>query len=477
MLQDNRNATMTPDTLPPKNNLLLLASLFVWELSIAGLLMGMYMKGDRPFAVFLSSKPGMVVLLTIAAFFIAGAAIIHQYLASKRSSSRHFRLIVTMNLVTVLLILIIGEIALRAGSRNSKEGETIGKVMLMPKDWKTVASHYRQLLDQVGGDLSYLVYDDLIGWTVGPNRRSADGLYLSSSEGIRAPHEGVTSAEISGKTRIALVGDSFTFCEDVNYEETWGYFLEKALGSEFQVLNFGVPGYGVDQAYLRYEKDARTWSPKIVIFGFISHDVVRTMFVYPFLALPEWDMPFSKSRFILRDGELTNVNVPPLPPEAIFSRGTISELPLLEYQRGYRQSDWEKRLYHHSYLARLFVSWFPRWSSVNPVVTDESLTSVNASILKAFSQSAAQAGSIPLVVYFPSRVELEQPSSALSPGKRVLQQADIAYIDLTSCLLKLNSADWFVPQKRHYSPQGNAAVANCLHKAVNETLTRPNNAT
>jgi len=49
------------------------------------------------------------------------------------------------------------------------------------------------------------------------------------------------------------VGDSFTFGQEVTYEESWGYLLEKALGSEFQVLNFGVAMYGVDQAYLRYE--------------------------------------------------------------------------------------------------------------------------------------------------------------------------------------------------------------------------------
>lgn len=461
---------MAPGAPPLKNDLLLLASLFLLELSIAAMPMAMYMKGDRPFTVFLSSNPGMVFLLAIAVFFIAGAIIGNQYLASKRSPSRRFRLIVTMNLVTVLLMLITGEIAMRILSRSSQEGETIGRVVLMPKSWETVARHYRQLLDQVGGDLSYLVYDDLMGWTVGPNRRSDNGLYRSSSEGIRAPHEGVTFAKIAGKTRIALVGDSFTFSEEVAYEDSWGYALEQALGSEFQVLNFGVPGYGIDQAHLRNEKDVRLWKPKIVIFGFISDDALRTMFVYTFLASPEWNMPFSKSRFILRDGEITNINVPPLAPEAIFSRGSISELPLLEHQRGYRQSDWQRSLYHLSYLARLFISWLPRWSAVPPDVSEESLVSVNASILKAFARSVAQAGSIPLVVYFPSKEDFEKPSSHLPLGKRVLQQADIAYTDLTPCLLKLNSADRFGPMRRHYSPQGNATVANCLHTVVNEAL-------
>ena len=340
----------------------------------------------------------------------------------------------------------------------------------MPKNWEKVALHYRQLLDQSTGRLSYLVYDDLLGWTVGPNRRSVDGRYWSSSEGIRAPHEGVTFAKLGGKTRIALVGDSMTFGEEVTYEDTWGYFLEKALGPEFQVLNFGVGGYGVDQAYLRYEKDVRMWNPKIVIFGFISHDVIRSMIVYPFLTFRHWDFPFSKPRFILRDGEIARLNVPPLAPDALFSRGSISELPFLEHDRGYKQSDWEKSLYHLSYLARLFVTSFPRWSAENPDVSDEAMVSVNASILKAFVRSAEQAGATPLVVYFPEgNAEFARPSFPLSIGKRVLQQAGVAYIDPTSCLLELNPDDRFA-RGGHYSPKGNAAIANCLHNVVHQAL-------
>jgi hypothetical protein len=235
-------------------------------------------------------------------------------------------------------------------------------------------------------------------------------------------------------------------------------------------LNFGVPGYGVDQAYLRYEKDVRQWKPDVVIFGFISHDVFRTMTVYPFLNFADWDMPFSKPRFTLRDGELKKLNVPPLEPEAIFSRGSILELPFLQYDIGYRQSDWQKNLYHLSYLARLFVSWHPRWSAKNPDVSDEAMVSVNASILKAFVRSAEQAGAIPIVVYFPGRQELEKPSSSLPRGRRVLQQAGIPYTDPTPCLLEVNPADRSLVH--HYSPQGNAAVAKCLLPVVHEALTK-----
>jgi hypothetical protein len=291
---------------------------------------------------------------------------------------------------------------------------------------------------------------------------------------MRAPNENVSFSRLTEKTRIALVGDSYTFGEDVAYEDTWGYLLEKALGPEFEVLNFGVPGYGVDQAYLRYEKDVRQWKPTIVIFSFISHDVERTMTVYTSLNYPDWAMPFSKPRFIIRDGELKTLNVPPLASEAIFSKGSISELPFLEYDRGYRQSDWQYNLSDHVYLARAFKTWFPRWEAIGLDVSDEAVVSVNASILKTFVRSAEQSGVVPVVVYHPKRAFDTSGSSYQPLGKRVLQEAGLSYTEPTPCLLELDPADWFIPHG-HYTPQGNAAVAKCLVNVVRQALGQAQN--
>jgi hypothetical protein len=82
------------------------------------------------------------------------------------------------------------------------------------------------------------------------------------------------------------VGDSFTFGLEVRYEDTWPRQLERLLGPEFQVLNFGVDGYGVDQAYLRYRRDGLAWRPEIVVLGVIDDDFRRTMCVYAFLCFP-----------------------------------------------------------------------------------------------------------------------------------------------------------------------------------------------
>jgi hypothetical protein len=461
-----------------RNTLFPLASLFLAEASIMAIAMAIYIKGERSFTVFLFSKPGLVFLVAIPLLLIAVAFIICQYLASERS--RDFRLIVTMNLITVILMLITTEVSLRLISHSVKEGEAVNNTVLLPKKWDKIVSYFRDHLTPTGTPItfsggwdrpisySYVVYDGLIGWTIGPNRLSADSLYASSSEGIRAPHKDVTFAESTGKTRIALVGDSNTFGEEVAYEHTWGYYLEKALGPGFQVLNFGVPGYGVDQAYLRFEKDVRMWKPKIVILGFVSHDLIRTMNVYPFLAF-QWDWPFSKPRFVLRDGHLNRVNVPPLTPQAIFSINAISELPFLDVQSGYKTTDWENDVYHFSYLSRLLVSWFPRWSAKNPDVSDQATVSVNASILKSFIQSATEIGAIPIVVYFPQEeLKAAKSNSSLPMWKLVMREADLAFTDPASCLLELNSADRMLTY--HYSPQANEKIAKCLHDVVAQKL-------
>src|SRR5918994_3497790 len=112
--------------------LVFLASLFLLELSIMVIPMAIYMKGERPFAVFSNSKPGMVFQGAIVVSFIAGAFIAHQYWLSKRSQASHFRMLVMMNLVTVLLMVVTAEITLRISSQSSKEGETFGSVVMKP---------------------------------------------------------------------------------------------------------------------------------------------------------------------------------------------------------------------------------------------------------------------------------------------------------------------------------------------------------
>jgi hypothetical protein len=450
-----------------------LVSLLIFELSLLLLGSTTYLKGERSFGVFLSSRSGLVFVGAIIGLVISGAVIVYRSVDYLRSQSRNFRLVVAMNLVTVVLILVTGEIAVRASVHSYHGYEAIGTLLLKPKNWEAIRGYYLKHVEEVKSGSSFYTFDSNLGWTIRPNSHTSyDGLsYWSSAEGLRAPGENVSFPRNTEQTDIALVGDSFTFGEEVGYEETYAHYLQQMLGSQFRVLNFGVPGYGVGQMFLSYKQEVRAWKPRIVILGFISHDVKRTLWVYTFLGDMRWKSPFPNPRFILRDGELVKVTESLPTPEHIFARASISELPQVEFQKEYRPGDWEERFYHVSYLIRLFEAWASRLNDPSATISDESLESINAALLTEFVTAVKQEGSIPLVVFLPVGKELTRPNSTRSLGKQVLERAGIDYVDPTSCLLEVDPADRQQP-RLHYTAQGNAAVAKCVYKAVKESLPR-----
>src|SRR5262249_43884910 len=361
-------------------------------------------------------------------------------------------------------------IAIRIFSFRAPEGLIFMDTLLLPRSWDNVVARNRETLRRAFTDGSYLIYDNLLGWTVGPNRRSANGLYFNSMEAIRSPRPNIAFANIPATFRIALVGDSFTFGLEVKYEESWGHLLEHSLGPEFQVLNFGVDGYGVDQAYLRYYRDVRPWHPNLVIFGLINQDFYRTMAVYTFVSFPEWEFPFAKPRFVVRGGQLATLNVPLPLPDVIFSKDSIEDLPFIEYDMGYNRTDWQWHYYHLSHLARFVVSRWPRWEAPTGEVSDAAMLSINSEILRSFVKLATAEGSTPVIVYFPSRRDF-LPNFSPSEGatnfaQSVFRAAGIEYIDLTQCIMEINGPNRFIVGHPHYSPQTNAVVAKCLHEAI-----------
>jgi lysophospholipase L1-like esterase len=78
-----------------------------------------------------------------------------------------------------------------------------------------------------------------------------------------------------GTTRIAVLGDSFTEGVQVNDEETFTRRMEKLLGDNTEVLNFGVAGFGTVQEYLAYKSRVRQFRPDIVILAFLSKNDMR----------------------------------------------------------------------------------------------------------------------------------------------------------------------------------------------------------
>jgi hypothetical protein len=97
-------------------------------------------------------------------------------------------------------------------------------------------------------------------------------------------------------------GDSFVWGDDIALADGWIEQLSRKLGC--RVSNYGVSGYGTDQALLRFRRMSDDAAPSVIL-GIFPENVLRNVnqyrafFGYP--QLPQW----LKGRFILdRTGAL-----------------------------------------------------------------------------------------------------------------------------------------------------------------------------
>jgi lysophospholipase L1-like esterase len=103
---------------------------------------------------------------------------------------------------------------------------------------------------------------------------------------------------------IVVVGDSFTYGNDVADDQTWPAYLQTLLN--WRTINGGVNGYGLDQIVLRAAALATEFRPRIVVASFIGDDVRRAEF------RRIWNI--EKPYFEI-DGDRLVLHKPP-PPEA-----------------------------------------------------------------------------------------------------------------------------------------------------------------
>jgi lysophospholipase L1-like esterase len=78
-------------------------------------------------------------------------------------------------------------------------------------------------------------------------------------------------AKDTGRYRIAVVGDSFTWGQGIEVGERFSNLLESFLGPRFEVLNFGLPGDNMPE-HLDVLKRALTVSPDFVLLQLYIND-------------------------------------------------------------------------------------------------------------------------------------------------------------------------------------------------------------
>ena len=176
----------------------------------------------------------------------------------------------------------------------------------------------------IAGEGAYVKQSRETGWTIIPGGRSLNLPEQANSQGIRANRE-YSLKKPPGIVRALCFGDSFTHCNDVANDETWPHYAEDTGGVEF--LNFGVGGYGVTQALLRYLHEGRPFETDVVILGCISNDLTRSVNAYyPFrLADPSESLNVMGLPYASLDGDGKLVLNPNPLPDADAYRALLAD--------------------------------------------------------------------------------------------------------------------------------------------------------
>jgi len=286
-------------------------------------------------------------------------------------------------------------------------------------------------------------------------------------------------------------GDSFVYGSDVDHDESWPAFLERR-SSRIEVLNYGVGGYGTDQAYLRFLEEGMELDPDLVLVGFAPVNVRRAVNRYRrFISSLEY--PLFKPRFRVDDsGDLKLIPSPlagELSTEELV-RKPRRALAAADHDQWYRPAVYENPLYDWSATVRLLSilgarAW-ERFFDPDRILVDGRFNpaseafAVEVALLEAFYDAACGPETPAVVLVLPDRDSVEDARrdrpTIYDPLLDSLEVRKIPVLDGVEAFEgdapESGVAGWFGP-RGHYSPAGNAAFAEWLEGVLEDGAPTP----
>ena len=329
------------------------------------------------------------------------------------------------------------------------------------------------------------VYDSLLGWAPQANARSQNGLYAYDSSSIRIDPSTPRDYSVSpreGVLRIAIFGDSYTHSDEVPFSDSWGHYLEEQLNAanvSSEVLNFGVGGYGMGQAFLRYKEVGHRFPPQIVIFGFQAENAMRNVNILMPFNNRVTKLPFSKPRFVLDNNDLRLLNSPAVPPQDVAEIiGDMQGWELQAHEYWYDPADYRERVWLKS--RALAFGWAVllenKWNSPRKEIEFYSLQNepalLSLRIIQEFRKEAESNGAMFLTVHLPieeylqplvNNSELELPYEELL--ERIGETTDL--IDVQQDLMREAKASSLESlYDGHYTRLGYKIVGDAIVKVI-----------
>lgn len=285
----------------------------------------------------------------------------------------------------------------------------------------------------------------------------------------------VDPANPGRKTRIAFVGDSFTFgCWTDRVENSFVGLFEAALDtSRYEVLNFGVPGYGMDDVAVQLRERIADWKPDVVFVMFYNGNDIRDSY----LGASKYRIEEGTARW---DTTVVNALIP-----ADLQRDAPGG-PLSRLGRELAVSLFRMRLYQlvsgaanlmraeRDFMVTHNMNDYPFWSRTEyPPVAERALQRTTE-LLAQIREDAARMGTEVVIATVPFREQVYARRPA-GPGydirfpqqhiERFAEEQGIPFVDLLPPLRAAASHSSGALYWRfdvHLTPDGHRVVADAL---------------
>jgi hypothetical protein len=298
-------------------------------------------------------------------------------------------------------------------------------------------------------------YDQLLGWANVPDAYVPDmygpGKYLrTNARGFR--NDGETEVTIpEGKLRIICTGDSFTFGQGVANNRSWCHGISE-LDHRFETANLGEPGYGIDQMFLRYKREALALEHSVHIFAFVRGDLDRMAF--------QSKNGYGKPILKLSRGALVVRNVP-VPRFRWWATRAMN-------RADFRSVDFGRRV-----LAKLFPpppNTKAQWQ-VETLERIERWGPIASRVFQTVQQLSDDKNIVSLFVYLPTEQDLQEPDPSWHRWTvETMNAMQLPFVDLSPALRSLpagRAGSFFIvppsEDQGHYTEAGNNWVAAMLH--------------
>lgn len=335
----------------------------------------------------------------------------------------------------------------------------------------------RALMERILENTGHIELDSVLGWRYRAGFQGSQDTI--NQRGLRQGRE-YSARPIDSVTRIAAFGDSFVYGNEVANDSCWAALAEK-LDPRLEILNYGVGGYGVDQAYLRFAMEGRELFPHIAVVAFTTDDLRRVVNVYRRFISTE-ELPLFKPRFrTTASGGL--VLVPnPAPTRAAymhFANEPSAIKTLKPLDQWYEPSTFDNPLYDYSATVRLISFAWTRfyrrvidpqriWKGGGFNRTSEAYK-IQLELFRRFTRHADSVGVKPLILFLPDRASVER-ALAGEPTlyNNLVQDAArhrLPYIDGIGAFTQASSklgVDPLFAAGGHYSGRGNGILAEWL---------------